>query len=146
MRRDGYYTVEAVFIVSICIWVLIALCYTGFYAHDSLLLESAGNEQTAAWIADGANGQGKWEKSTKKELQKKMFLFQIKSVKAQKGLTGIKVKVHYSLPVSWKKLKQMLSQGKSELVEEIERENVQAARYLWDYELIKANKRSGKKG
>ena len=140
MRRGGYYTVEAVFIVSICIWVLIALCYTGFYAHDSLLLESVGNEQTAAWIADGAKKQEKWQKAAKKELQRKMFLFQIKSVKAKKGLIGINVKIDYSLPISWKKLKQMLSQEGSELVEEIERENVQAAKYLWDYELIQRRK------
>lgn len=143
MRRDGYYTVEAVFIVSICLWVIIALCYTGLYVHDSLLLESAGNEQTAEWAAAGTEKREKWEKCTKKELQRKMFLFQIKSVNAKKGLNGIKVKVRFSLPVSWKKLKQMLSKEKSELAEEIERENVQAARYLWDYEWIKQNGNGG---
>lgn len=139
MRRGGYYTVEAVFVISICIWVLIALCYTGLYVHDSLLLESAGNEQTAAWIAAGAEKQGDWEKRTKKELQKKMFLFRVKSIKVKKKLTGIEVKMRFLLPISWKRLKQMLSQGKSELVGNIERENVRAARYLWDYELIKGN-------
>lgn len=141
MRRGGYYTVEAVFIVSICIWVLIALCYTGFYVHDSLLLESGSNEQTAAWIADGTKDKAKWEKEVKKALQTKMFLIRIKSVKAEKGLAHVKVKVHYDLPISWIKLKQMLSRGKSEQKEETERENVQAARYLWDYEVISSERR-----
>lgn len=72
-------------------------------------------------------------------MQKKMFLFRVKSVKVKKKLTGIEVKVRFLLPISWKRLKQMLSQGKSELVGNIERENVRAARYLWDYELIKGN-------
>ena len=42
---------EAVFVMSISIWILTALCYGGFYVHDCLVLESGTNEVTAEWIA-----------------------------------------------------------------------------------------------
>ena len=87
MMCRGYYTVEATFIVTICVWMLVALCYTGFYVHDELLLESEGNEQTAAWIAEGRKEREKWEKQLRSILQKKMFLLKISAVDAKKGLT-----------------------------------------------------------
>ena len=136
MMCRGYYTVEATFIVTICVWMLVALCYTGFYVHDELLLESEGNEQTAAWIAEGGKEREKWEKQLRSTLQKKMFLLKISDVDAKKGLTGEKITVHYTLPVSWLKLKQMLSGKKSSLSYEVNQENVCAAKYKWDYQMI----------
>lgn len=37
------FTVEAVFVVSICIWVLVALCYGGLYVHDRAVMVSDVN-------------------------------------------------------------------------------------------------------
>ena len=136
MMCRGYYTVEATFIVTICVWMLVALCYNGFYVHDELLLESEGNEQNAAWIAEGGKEREKWEKQLRSILQKKMFLLKISAVDAKKGLTGEKITVHYTLPVSWLKLKQMLSGKKSSLSYEVNQENVCAAKYKWDYQMI----------
>lgn len=132
MKLGGYYTVEATFVVTICLWVLIGLCYTGLYVHDSLLLESEINGQTAAWISDGGGKQEKWEKLTKKKLQKKMFLMRIQSVKAKKGLTCRKITIQFEWPVSWKKLRQIFSRGKKSPACKVERETVRASHYLWD--------------
>lgn len=139
MRRGGYYTLEATFIVSICIWVIFALCYTGFYVHDSLLLESGVNEHLASGRGDNA-----WEKNTKRELQKKMLLLRIRQVKVKKQLTSVKVKVNYTLPVSWKKLKRMFLGSQSQQVYEAERETVKASHYRWDCDILKGKRNSGK--
>ena len=57
MRMKGVYTVEAVFIMSICIWVMVALCYGGMYVHDIVVLESVTNEEVAAWLSSSGQKQ-----------------------------------------------------------------------------------------
>ncbi len=140
MRWEGSYTVEATFVAAICVWTLTALCYTGFFIHDNLLLESESNEQTAAWLSRGSEDRTEWEKNLKKTLQKKLFLMQIKSVTSQKGLSRETVKIRYTLPISWKKLKTFLAGKKTSLVYEAEREAVCPARYKWDYDALVADK------
>lgn len=132
MRCEGSYTVEATFVVTVCVWLIIAMCYTGCYVHDELILESECNGCAAKWIADGEKDRRTWEVQMKKKWQKKLFLIRISSVQAKKRLTGERITVRCSLPVSWKKLKSMLAGKDGILSYEFERENISAARYLWD--------------
>lgn len=137
MRVKGVYTVEAVFVMSICIWILVGICYGGMYVHDRMILASVTNGETAAWLSrtDSAETK-KWCEDLKKVLDKKMFLIRIRGVKANSVLSGKKVQIHYVLPVSWSFLKKILTQGKTELAYETVREDIVPAKYMWDREIV----------
>lgn len=128
---DAYYTVEAVFIVSMCVWILIALCYGGFYVHDRLLLASEINEHTAEWISRGTEKKDEWKKEQKAGLQKKMFLFQIQRIRIKNELKTQNVQVTYTVPISWNTMKKLFTGNSSSLTCDAEREVIEPARSMW---------------
>lgn len=135
MRIKGVYTVEAVFIMSICVWVMMALCYGGMYVHDKVVLESVSNGETAAWLSSmESKEESQWKKDLKQELDKKLFLFQIRSVKVTSGWKEKKVQIRYRVPVSWKLLKKIFMENRSEAVYETSRENITPAKSMWEGE------------
>jgi len=136
MRMKGVYTVEAVFIMSICIWVMVALCYGGMYVHDIVVLESVTNEEAAAWLSSSGQKQEKvWLADLRKDLDNKLFLFQVRTVKVKSGWNEKKIRVHYTVPVSWNLLKKILSGNKSEIVFETVRETLVPAESMWEKEI-----------
>lgn len=135
MKLRGVYTVEAVFIMSICIWVLVALCYGGMYVHDAVVLESVVNGETASWLSVPEQTEEKlWKEGLRRELDKKLFLFQVQAVKVKSGWKEKKIQVHYTVPVSWKKLKEIFCGNKPEVVYETTREKVVPAKSMWERE------------
>ena len=62
MEKGGYYTVEAVFIVTICIWVVMALLYSGLYVHDRMVAISEMNQKLAEKFQRGdGGGTSEWQ-------------------------------------------------------------------------------------
>jgi hypothetical protein len=136
--KKASYTVEASFVVSICIWVLFALLYSGLYIHDQMVVSSVTNEMTASRFQ---NGRSKvtdgWKKKVKKKLEKSLFLMQIQEVKGSKALNTVTVKVRYSLPISLDLLKKIFSSGKGGTTFSTTRELVKPVEYKWDLNLLK---------
>lgn len=125
----GYMTVEATFVVSICIWIMMAICTGGFYVHDKMVLETITNERTCRYLKEeNEKSEKTWKKELKKELNKKLFYLQVKKVTVSDSLTGMKVKVKYQLPSAVSYLKN----GTFKTT----RENIVPAKYKWDYDLI----------
>lgn len=136
--KKAYYTVEATFVVSICVWVLFALIYGGFYIHDRVILGSVTNEMTFSRFQNGQESvTEKWQLQVKKELEGRLFLMQIKEVKGEKGLMTVKMQVRYGLPISLDKIRKILSGGSEGTTFVTTRELVQPTVYKWDYDLLK---------
>lgn len=137
MRAKGVYTVEAVFVMSISIWILVGICYGGMYVHDRIVLESVTNGEASAWLSQADSGETKtWCENLRKTLDGKMFLVQVRNVKSSTVLGGKKIQICYVLPVSWNLLKKILMQGRAELVYETVREDIVPAKYMWDSEVV----------
>lgn len=67
------FTVEAVFVVSICIWVLVALCYGGLYVHDRAVMVSDVNSiVNRELIQRMSEDEGK----SRKEINEHLYLFE----------------------------------------------------------------------
>lgn len=137
MKSGGYYTVEATFVVSVCVWVIVALCYGGFFIHDRLVMESRTNQMAYKECSDkmGSNLK-KWEKKCKEELNDSLYLMKVKTVSASQGICEINVTVRCQLPISFRFLKRALSEGKPELIFKTSREKILPAEYKWDYDMI----------
>lgn len=113
-----------------------ALCYGGMCVHDIVVLESVTNEEAAAWLSSSGQKQEKvWLADLRKDLDKKLFLFQVRTVKVKSGWNEKKIRVHYTVPVSWNLLKKILSGNKSEIVYETVRETVVPAESMWKKEI-----------
>ena len=41
-RKEGSFTVEATFVVTITLWIIFALCYLSLFSHDQAVLYSSG--------------------------------------------------------------------------------------------------------
>lgn len=137
MKVNGYYTVEATFVVSICVWVIVALCYGGLYIHDRLVMETVTNQIAYRGFSDETNFDiGEWKTKCRKELDKSLYLMKVRTVNTDRGVNAIKIKIRYRLPISFRYLKKILSGGKTELVFETSREMIQPAKYRWNYDLI----------
>lgn len=138
MKVQGIYTVEAVFVMSICIWVLMAICYGGLYVHDMVVMESFTNEEAAAWLSRPDPAEKKqWCETMKKELDSRTFLIRIRSIKTKSVLQTKKVQVYFSVPVSQTLLKKIFMEGKSELLYETAREDTQPAQSMWNRDVVK---------
>ena len=135
IKKEGYYTVEATFIITIGIVVLVAVLYTGLYVHDRVVTESVLQRQTTRWIHQ--TEEKKWDeevfkKKLKKELKKRLFIFSLQYVDVEDGLTKKTVKVGCHLPVSFGFLKRIWG-GESGLKEETVRvAEIWPAKWKWD--------------
>lgn len=135
--KKAYYTVEATFVVSICVWLLFALIYGGFYIHDRVILGSVTNEMVSSRFQNGRKSvTEKWEKKVKNELERQLFLMQIEDVKGEKGLLRVKMQVRYRLPISLTKIRSIFSGGSGAATFETVRELVKPVEYKWDYDLL----------
>lgn len=138
--KGGYYTVEASFIMTICIWVIMALFYSGFYVHDRMLVES---EMNGVLMQHFQNGEGEiraeWQEKVKEYMEKKLFLMRVQKLEVKKSLASVDMCLVYQLPISLKRLKQIFTQGESSLIFSVSRELVKPAKYKWDYDMIKGN-------
>lgn len=129
---------EAAFVVTICVWVLAAICFGGLYVHDRVVLESNTNEMTAAWLSEEKREEKDiWVENVRRKLDDQLFLIQVHAVETQGLLQSQRVRVRYSLPVTWLFLKKALTGGKPETVFETVREDIVPAKYMWDAGLIK---------
>lgn len=135
--KGASYTVEAVFVISICIWVLLALFYGSFYIHDRIILGSVTNEWTAARFQKAESAvTEEWKREVKEKLEKQLFLMKINRVTAKKKVASIEVQVYYRLPISVKRIKALFSQGGMEESFLTTRELVRPVEYKWDYRLL----------
>ncbi len=135
--KNANYTVEAVFVISICIWVLFALMYGSFYIHDHVILASLTREKIAEHYERGREQvTAKWESEIKKDLGKHLFLMRIEKVKAKKMPTEIELQVEYDLPVSVSGIKALFSKNKKDVFTATG-ECINPMVYKWDADLLR---------
>lgn len=141
-RREGggYYTVEATFIVTICIVVLMAILYTGLYVHDRIMIETVAARYASYWIHQDEDE--KWDEEQfveelKGDLKKKLFLFTVHHIGVDETLILKTVNVRYDVPVSLGFLKRIWSGEDGSREESISFSEVRPAKWKWDADAIK---------
>lgn len=137
MEKGGYYTVEAVFIVTICIWVVMALLYSGLYVHDRMVIVSEMNRKLAEKFQRGDGGaEAAWQDEARQSIANKLMLMRIKKINVKKGVLSAEMTVTYELPVSLRGIKSLFGGGKQQMTLAAARELVNPAKYKWDYDIV----------
>ena len=101
--KEASYTVEAVFVGCITIWVILALLYSSFYIHDRMILGSEiGNRIECGSERGELSVSEKEENNLCRLLNEKLFLMKINQVSLTKKIASVRADVRYSLPISLK--------------------------------------------
>ena len=135
--KKGYYTVEATFVMTICICVLMSLFYSGLYIHDRTLVRSEMNQSLAEQIQEGGEMTPEWQADVKKSIISKLFLMKVQKLEVSKGLVSVDMTVTYELPISIRKIQSIFTGGKPSVSLTVTREIVRPAEYKWDADLLK---------
>ena len=99
--KEASYTVEAVFVGCITIWVILALLYSSFYIHDRMILGSEiGNRIECGSERGELSVSEKEENNLCRLLNEKLFLMKINQVSLTKKIASVRADVRYSLPIS----------------------------------------------
>ncbi len=142
-KGSGYYTVEATFIVTICIVILMAILYTGLYVHDRIIVETVTSRQASFWIhqdEDEKWSEEEFAEELRSELGSKLFLFTVHHVGVDEMLIMKTVNVRYDVPVSLGFLKRIWSGEDGSREESIRVSEVRPAKWKWDADAIKSMK------
>ena len=137
MKKAGY-TVEAVFVFSICLWVLLALIYGSFYIHDRMLVGSVTGEMAVERFQRGEKDiSAQWEKEVKQKLSDALYLMQIQKVEAKRGLSSVEIEVKYKIPISISGIKSLFTDKNTKDIFVIQKELPKPMEYKWDADLLK---------
>ena len=99
--KEASYTVEAVFVGCITIWVILALLYSSLYIHDRMILGSEiGNRIECGSERGELSVSEKEENNLCRLLNEKLFLMKINQVSLTKKIASVRAYVRYSLPIS----------------------------------------------
>lgn len=109
VKCRGSYTVEATFIVTISLFVIMSVCYAAMFVHDKAAVLSCGRYQAEYHLQDGkVPGKELLESDIQRSLQGKLFIIHIQSVTVKKQVLQYKITINYTLSLSVPVLKQIL--------------------------------------
>ena len=135
--KSGYYTVEATFVMTICIVVIMSLFYGGLYIHDRTLVRSEMNRSLADRIQEGGEMTPEWRADVKESIVSKLFLMKVQKLEVSRGLVSADMTVSYELPISIRRIQSIFTGGKPSVSLTVTREIVRPAEYKWNADLLK---------
>ena len=128
--KEASYTVEAVFVGCITIWVILALLYSSFYIHDRMILGSEiGNRIECGSERGELSVSEKEENNLCRLLNEKLFLMKINQVSLTKKIASVRADVRYSLALFVTRETGQNFVFTKELIRPMEMK--------WDYDLLK---------
>lgn len=99
-KWKGSYTLEAVFVIPLVLGIIFAWMFELFYFHDQVVLSGIMQQNL---IRQVGNMQDSTEMEIQRELEKKLWLLEINSLKEKEGLGKsryrIKANVAWDVPV-----------------------------------------------
>ncbi len=142
-RTKASFTVEAVFIMTISIWVTASICYLSVYSHDRTALYSLAQNYLEQSVENGKNfTESEVRSGLKKYLEEHMLLFRIDGVSVKKGALSIQSEIRFHIEARLPFAARLLSSD-SERRSSISHEVLFAPCYMWDCEILYGRGKDG---
>lgn len=127
---------EAVFVMSIVLWIVISICYLSMYAHDQTVLESLGKNYLELSVENGKD----WKEAEvavqlKKYLQEHLLICDIKDVSVEKKILSVEAGIQFGVRVRFPFVEKLLTGNEGKRIY-ISHEVIFPPYYLWDSEVI----------
>lgn len=128
---------EAVFVMSIVVWILVSVCYLALYSHDRAVLYSLGQNYLEMSVENGADTTaGEIRDGMKGYLQKYMLITRVDSVRVTRGIRTVKAEVAFCPEIQLSMTRELLG-GSSGGHCSISHEVIVPSHEMWDLELMK---------
>jgi hypothetical protein len=126
-KGNGSYTVEAVFVITISLFVIVSIYYAAMFMHDKAVILTVSH-----YHLDSKTQEESMENSIKSGLEDKLFIAYVKNISFKSQLLSKQVMVDYSLTLSVPLLKKALlgSDGEASVV--IEHSLVDPVVMMWN--------------
>lgn len=142
-RMRASFTVEAVFVMTIAIWVIAALCYLSVYSHDRTALYSLAQNYLEQSVENGKNCvESEIQAGMKKYLEEHMLLFRIDGVSIKKGALSVRSEIRFHIETQLPFAAGLLSSDRKRR-SSISHEVMFAPCYMWDCEILHARGKDG---
>ncbi len=134
--RRGSFTVEATFVVSLCIWIVLLICYIAMYAHDCTAMYSLGKHYLEEAFENGkVPSEEHASEKLQKYLQKHVMICKVRDVAVEKKLLSVEAKFTYEAKVSVPFIRHLLT-GESGKSMTLTRGDFSPAQRMWDKEMF----------
>lgn len=138
--RKASLTVEAVFVINITIWVLMAVCYVAVYSHDRTAMFSMAEHYIEQAVEDGKKFTASdMETGLKQYVNEHLFLCRADSISVRKELLLVRVDITFHAEVSVPFIKRLLTGEKGRKIS-LSHELLFAPEYLWNSREIRDKK------
>lgn len=135
--KGASFTVEAVFIMTITVWIFISICYFSLYSHDSALIGSLGHNYIEMQMESKEEmKENKLENEAKKYIQKQLFICEIEDIAVHKKVLSLDMEIRYRADIRFPFAEKLMT-GKAGKVIRFSHELLRPAQYLWDSEVAK---------
>ncbi len=132
----GSFTVEATFVVTISIWVVLMVCYLALYAHDETAMYSLGHNYLEMAFENGASpSEAEAANELQQYLQKHMLIGRIYEVSVEKKWFSMEAVFRYETTISVPFIRKLLT-GEKGVTMIVSRENFRPAERMWDREIL----------
>lgn len=135
--KRASFTVEAVFVVSIVIWIVAAICYLSVLSHDQTALFSLTQNYVEQAVENGKefteSGLGK---GLMQYISSHMMLCHIHHISVKKNLLSVSVDIEFMADVQFPFARALLSAGHLRTTR-VFHEVLFAPYYIWDCEAAK---------
>ncbi len=134
-RKKASFTVEAVFIMSITIWVLISICYLSMYAHDQTAIYSLGESFLEETVENGKEWkETETASALRKYVEEHLMISRIGKVSVKKKILSVEADILFYVNIRIPFLKRMLT-GENGKQIHLSHEKIFPPYYMWDSEV-----------
>lgn len=136
IKGTASFTVEAVFIMSITIWVIFSICYLSIYAHDRTAIYSLGEGFLEEVVENGKEWEDKDTFRFRKYLEEHLIILKIKEVSVRKKVLSVEADILFYVDIHVPFIQKMLT-GEDGKQIYLSHERIFPPYYMWDGEVIR---------
>ena len=141
--RKASFTVEAVFVVTIVIWIVAAICYLSVYSHDEVALYTLTQNFLELAAENGKQlKESEVQIGLREYLEEHLILSRMRRVGVKEKPQFVQVDLEYYADVKFPFPKILLPAARGKRIC-ISHEKLFAPNYMWDYEAVKEGMENG---
>ena len=135
--RKASFTVEAVFVINITIWVLAAVCYAAVYSHDRTAMYSMTEQFMEQSVENGKKfTESEMETGMEQYMNEHLFLCRADRITVKRALLSVRTDISFHVEVRVPFLQKLLTGEKGRKIS-VSHEVLFAPEYLWNSREIK---------
>ncbi len=134
-HKKASFTVEAVFVMTITVWILLSLCDLALYMHDKTVLCTITHDFMERETGHGEKrGTSELSSCLKEELETHLLISEIKTVNIKQRFLELRAEVRFRITAHLPFVRDLYN-GNGWKTVEISHQTLSAPEYMWDSQM-----------